>query len=188
MGDRAFHIVSDKIDALPPKAGKAADFTGAELTASGLAMKAATRALVSGCGGGEGAAATIEAATGRHARQQRMSACGSANVPDFLRIDEVDVLEDAARRDAQWPHVTRALAARRGFRLVPVRMAASGGREVHVLLSNLYRESGEAGAQIAEAIADGQITAAEAEACLAEVRQMEQAAAEMRAALEGVRA
>lgn len=186
MVERALHVVSDSGGADGPKAGKGSGFTAGELTGAGLVLKAATRALVSSCGGGEGAAATIEAATGRHARQQRMSACGSANAPDFLRIDEVDVLEDAARRDGQWPAVTRAMAARRGFRLVPVRAAMSSGREIHALLSALYRESGEAGAMIAEAIADGHVAEDEARACLCEVAQMEQAAAEMRAALEAV--
>lgn len=168
------------------KAGKADEFTPASLTAGQRAMKSASRALVIGCGGGEGAAATIEAGTGRSARQQRMSACGSINTPDFFRVDEIDVLEDAAHRDAQWPPVTRALALRRGFRLVPVREATSDGREIHGLLSQLYRESGEAGALIAEAIADGQMTAAERDACLIEVAQMEQAAADMRAALKSL--
>lgn len=187
MGDRAFHVVETSGAGAVPKAGKCQDFTAAHLTGGQRAMKAASRALVSACGGGEGAAATIEAATGKHARQQRMSACSSANAPDFFRIDEVDVLEEAAARDAQWPAVTRALAARRGFRLVPVRDGAGDGREIHGLLSALYRESGEAGALIAEAIADGHLDRAEAEACIAEIEQMERAAADMRAALEAVK-
>lgn len=172
MSDRAVHVLRSIDREAAPSSGKSTEFTAAALTRRCRLMKTATRALISGCGGGEGAAATISAATGRHVRQQRMSDCGSMHAPDMLRIDEVAALEEVAPRDAQWPPVTRALATEHGFLLVPLRQSAASGRELHGLLSALFRESGEAGARISESIADGSMTQAEAEACLAEVNEM----------------
>lgn len=84
-----------------------------------LELKVATRALIRAAGGTDGAGETCGA------RQQRMSDCQNRNTPDFLRIDEVGALEDVTAGE-DWPHVTRALARRQGFVLVPMPRLAPG--------------------------------------------------------------
>jgi hypothetical protein len=108
------------------------------LTLDQREAKAATHRLVRACGGGEGAAATVAAALGHACRQQRMSACGSQASPDFLRIDEVVALEAVAG-----PIVTRMLAARAGFVLMPLAADTCPGSMAERVAA-AARESGEA--------------------------------------------
>ena len=141
------------------------------------ALKVASRALVKGCGGGEGAAATLAAASGVSVRQQRMSDCGNLNEPCWLKIDEVGHLEDVAERDSSWPPVTRALAVRHGFLLVQAPRAEASTGDYLRVIAELMKEGGDVSSALMNAIADDDdISAEEAASVLPEIHQLIQAA------------
>lgn len=132
------------------------------MTPVGLGAKAAQRALVHGCGGGEGAAATLTAATGVAVRQQRMSECGHVGHPQAsLRVDEVAVLEAVAHRDAAWPPVTRFLAGQQGFVLVRLPDAPAGAADWLGGMGVLAGHAGTVTADIAAALASGGVVDAQ---------------------------
>lgn len=142
-----------------------------------LALKAATRDLVTAAGGTDGSAATLSEA-GPRSRQQRISDCQHRNTPDFLRIDEAGRLEDVAVRTESWPQITRALAARQGFVLVRRPAAEASGLDFCSALAAAVKEFGDLQGKILNALPDG-VTAdevrdgnirgelAEAQRCLA---------------------
>lgn len=146
------------------------------------ALKIATRATIHGCGGGEGAAATIAAVTGCAARQQRMSDCGNVHKPaDFLRVNEVGHLEDVAARDVSWPAITRALAARQGFDLVPIYKSPRKSGDWLSGVSALAHEAGDVVSQITAALTNGAVEEGEAAVILSEIEQLSQVVAALRA-------
>lgn len=122
-----------------------------------LALKVATRDLIGGAGGTDGAAETVGA------RQQRMSDCQLTNTGDFLRIDEAARLEDVAIRTDSWPQVTRALAERHGFDLVARVVAAPSGADFCAALARSVKEFADVQRKIIVALPDG-VTAAEIQA------------------------
>lgn len=127
-----------------------------------LGAKAAQRRLVQACGGGEGAAASLTAATGRHVRQQRMSECGNVAHDAELRVSEVIALERVAHRDAGWPHVTRTLALAQGFALVALPDAPAGAADWLGGAGVLARHAGDLTHEITTALAaDGRVDASE---------------------------
>ena len=152
-------------------------------------LKAATRRLVKACAGGEGAAATIEAASGARVRQQRISDCGNENQPDFLRLNEVGYLEDKAERDSAWPHVTRALATRQGYLLIarpPVVASKSDWLKASAAAS---KEASDVQTAIADSLADdGEISTAEADRIISECDAGIERLLQLRALAEEARA
>ena len=121
-----------------------------------LRLKVATRKAVKAVHGTQLAGEIVGA------RQQRMSDCQLANTPEFLRIDEVVDLEDAARGSHAWPQITRALARHHGFELLPLPGCAPGDSDWHRALADVSREAGDAVAKICGALADdGKVSATE---------------------------
>lgn len=155
------------------------------LSALSRRLKAASRALVVGCGGGEGAAATVAAATGQGVRQQRMSDCGNANAPDFLRLNEVALLEEVAERDAAWPPITRALAGHHGFALVMLPEGDASAADYLKFIGEIMREGGTVATTITYALSDdGAVSRAEAMAALPDVEALLCATAALKIQLE----
>lgn len=132
-------------------------------------LKAATKRLMQACGGQEGAAATIGEAKGVNVRQQRLSDCGNDKKPDFLRVDEVAILEDSAERDGAWPHVTRVLAARCGFILVPRPVVIASKADWLQGSAGVSKEASDVQTAIADAFADdGEVDGDEADRIISE--------------------
>lgn len=125
-----------------------------------LQLKHASRGLVRAVGGTDGAAASLSNDE-RHVRQQRMSDCTLANTPDFLRIDETAELEDLSVGQPGWPHVTRALARRQGFALLPLPERIVGDSNLHRTLADVVAETGQVTNKVLTALADGAVTAGE---------------------------
>jgi hypothetical protein len=120
-----------------------------------LKLRVATRALVSAAGGVDGAGATVGA------RHVRMSDIGNANTDAWVRLDEIAALEDVTVGQPGWPHVTRALAARAGFVLLPLPDLGHAPEDWHAALGEMVREVGEVTQQICAALSDGAVTKAE---------------------------
>jgi len=157
------------------------------VSAADRALKIASRALVKACGGGEGAAATLAAATGISVRQQRMSDCGNINEAPWLKIDEVGHLEDVAARDGNWPQVTRALAIRHGFLLVPLPGGDEPANEYLKIIAKLMKEGGEVSSALTNALADDEdVSAEEAAKVLPEVRDLIDAAVGLESRLQSL--
>lgn len=140
------------------------------LTAEQRRLKRASKELVRAVGG------TSEAAEITGSRQQRMSDVGLANTPDFLRLDEVQSLEDEAIGSDGWPPVTRALARHHGFILVkvPERPAAA---DWHREMGELSGHAGEVVQTICVSLADGKVSSAEATVIRAKVVEAQEALA-----------
>lgn len=143
-----------------------------------LELKVAARALIRSAGGTDGAAETLGT------RQQRMSDCGLPNTPDFLRIDEAARLEDVTVGQAGWPHVTRALAHRQGFELVPAPAHGSGDVAWGAYAARLLKETGDVLGGLGQALeSGGDVDSAEAAPLLPEADELVQLAVELRQAL-----
>jgi hypothetical protein len=128
-------------------------------------IKQSVKALIHASGGGEGAAATIAAATGKRVRQQRMSDVGNVNCPDdHIRLQEVIALEAVASQDGAWPHVTRLLAAQQGFGLMPLAAADAAPADYLHLIAGIIGKGGSVSSCTLEALKDGHLSRAEARA------------------------
>jgi hypothetical protein len=109
-----------------------------QLDAAKLRLKLGTKKLI---GAVHGTALAAEIAG---TRQQRMSDCQLPNVPEYLRINEVQELEDAARGSDGWPQLTRAMARHHGFALLPLPEGALGDSDWHRSLADVSREVDDA--------------------------------------------
>ena len=112
-----------------------------------LGLCTASRGLVSACGGVEAAAAACRVGKSQLGRYQ------SPHDQEMLPIDVVAALE---RATGLWP-VTTALARLSGHALVQLH-AEPGAPELLLRLGDLMRRTGEACAEGAAAMADGQLT------------------------------
>ena len=85
------------------------------------------------------------------------------NAREFLRIDEVLRIEEAAKGSPNAPQITRAMARHHGFALLPLidEYAALGDGEWHQAVAAVSREANEAVARICSALSDGTVTADE---------------------------
>lgn len=143
-------------------------------------LKSASKALVRAFGGQDAAAALIGC------RQQRMSDCGLANTPDFLRIDEVEQLEQVTQGLPGAPHVTRALAAATGHVLIKLPQTQGAGDWLSSM-GMLAKEAGDITSSIAVALADGSgVSADEARDILRECDEAVAALMAVRALAEAV--
>lgn len=126
------------------------------LSAALLRLKSANRRAVKDLGGTSLVAEELDI------RQQRVSDCQLTNTPDFFRQDELLAIEEAGRGSPGWPRLTRAQARHHGFELMPLPAAAANVPSWHQSIAEVSRESGDAVAKIAEALAnDGLVTAGE---------------------------
>ena len=150
---------------------------------SARALKTASRLLVSAAGGGMAAAAALEESGHGHVRQQRMSDAGLPNVGVFLRIDEVADLEDVTLGLPGHPHVTRALAKRQGYELVPLPSAA-GDTVWSQRAAKLLREAGDVTGKIGTALeSDNDVDPEEAKGLLQDADELVAIAVEIREAV-----
>lgn len=140
-----------------------------------LTIRAAFRRLTAACGGQEAAAAITRA------DHQRISRYGRVGETMFAPIDVVADLE----RDAGQPLVTRELADLAGYLLVA--KPAAGAQPVGMRdLAQLAKETGDAVADLADALADVDITAAEASRVRVQVREAMEVMARIDAGLAAV--
>jgi hypothetical protein len=135
------------------------------------ALKTATKALVLSLGGFDAAETVCDRSTARLHGYTDFTAMG--------RFVPVDVLLDL-EAVAPAPRVTAMLAALAGYRLV--RQPAAGGAPLRAL-AELLRSSGMATATAADAMADGQVSAAESLALLPVLEQLATLAAAAHATL-----
>lgn len=122
-----------------------------------LELKKAAKGLIRAVGGTDGAAASLTNEQ-RNVRQQRMSDCTVPNTPDFLRVDEVGELEDLSHGQPGWPHVTRTLAKRQGFALLPLPEQVVGDTNLHRALSEVVQETNEVVTKALSALSDNSVT------------------------------
>lgn len=138
------------------------------------ALKLASGELVQSLGGIEGAAASLEkgkSVVGRWVNR---------NDPDhFIGVADLVALELLAPR----PVVTELLCKLQGGLFVPhIDLAADEG-SLSWLVMQLSKELGELSGNIAAALADGRVTAREAEAAVCELDDLDRASQRLRAAL-----
>ena len=139
-----------------------------------LALKVASKALVSAVGGGEDAGATVGA------RQQRMSDCGNANTADFLRLDEIAALEDVSLGSPNAMAVTRALAHRQKAVVVMLPASLPSGSDLLTLMAKKAQTSGDLTAAICAAYRDGDVSPSEAREIAVELDELIETAVAMR--------
>tara|TARA_B100000678_G_scaffold276788_1_gene269948 strand:+ start:255 stop:740 length:486 start_codon:yes stop_codon:yes gene_type:complete len=142
-------------------------------------LKVASRALVRSYGGQEAAAALLPR------RHQHYSNCGNPHTEDFLTIDEVAQLEDRTAGLPGYPAVTRALAKRQGFILIPMPQASEGGA-VEALVMELASEFGDVAQAVRDALVDREWTKAEKAEALHQLEEMTAVSARLRCAIESV--
>lgn len=140
-------------------------------------LKLASRDLVEACGG------ITRAFTKTHTSQSRLSEAVSKHLPDrWMTIATVADLE----ADCAEPIVSRHLAQLLGFDLVP-RAAASSPPAMLNLLAEIVFKTSEVNAQLATALADGHVDAAEIASLIAVTRASIIKHHELEAALAGPR-
>lgn len=116
-----------------------------------LTLKAGFRDLVRAAGGQERAALI----TGTS--QSRVSENASAHYPDCTpRVHHVAILE----ADARLPVITKLLAERAGYELVP--LGTYGSDDPHNHLARIIKDTGEVACALSQALADGRISEHEA--------------------------
>ncbi|MAW99770.1 MAG: hypothetical protein CMN72_09560 [Sphingomonas sp.] len=142
-------------------------------------LKIASRALVRSYGGQHAAAELLPR------RHQHYSDCGNPNTEAFLTIDEVAQLEDRTAGLPGYPVVTRAMAKRQGFILIPMPQADEGGA-VEALVMELAAEFGDVAQAVREAVADRKWTKAEKAEALRQLGEMTAVSARLRCAIESV--
>jgi hypothetical protein len=126
-----------------------------------MLLKAGFRHLLGLCGGPKLAAEIV------NHPDSHLSAAGAKHVTDrWPRLDHVIDFE----RYCGEPVVTRILADAQGFDLVP-RGEAPPAIPVPLHLAHLIKEMGDVQLKVAEALADGTITAQERAAIIAEAQQ-----------------
>lgn len=123
----------------------------AQLSLGDRRLSRATKALVKAVGGQE------EASEIAGVRQQKVSEWGLPNVECFIDIRSVAALEEDARGSDGWPQVTRALARRHGFELLPT-PAATEIAGWHKSAADLSREAGDLVSRVIEALDGGAVT------------------------------
>lgn len=130
-------------------------------------IKAATRRLITACGGVDAAAAASGLARSTIAEYQ------AAHLLAHIPVDVAFVLEQFAGA----PELTRLLALRHGLALVPVDAAPAASLTRQV--SSLFQEAAELGAAHADALTDGIIDAAERQRIGREAADVVRAASEI---------
>lgn len=144
-------------------------------------LKVATRDLVREYGGTDAAGELL----GR--RQQAISDLCLAHTDRFISIDDVAKLEDRTVGRAGHPIVTRALAKRQGYLLVPLPSAPDDPANFSASVMRMAEELGDVSREITAAYADdGKVDETEAARILAEVRHLETETARLRLALERI--
>lgn len=142
--------------------------------ARGRALKLATGELVQALGGIEGAAASLEkgkSVVGRWANR--------ADPDHFINIADLVALELLSPR----PVVTELLCKMAGGLFVPhVDLAADEGSLAWMVMQ-LSKELGDVSGEMAGALADGQVTAREAGAALAQLDDLDRVSQRLRGAL-----
>ncbi len=138
--------------------------------ASYCGLKAAFRRLASQAGGQESLASITRVSQAQISLYGRPP--GSATTEAYA---PVDVVADA-EADTGEPLVTRALADLAGYILVKKPAASAKPVDFHDLAA-FGKESGEALARLAQVLDDGQVSAQEAPAAIAELRDVQRVVA-----------
>lgn len=151
---------------------------GVTLSTDQLYLKKETRAAVDDVLGQEKVAKML----GRS--QSRISHYCSSNRDEFMPIDLVVELEQLTLGKPGHPRITRALARQAGFLLVPEGGAASGERSLGEHLADVVGEAAGVMQAMKSTMTTGGLDRAGRAQALAEARQLQDAAAELVAALE----
>lgn len=118
-------------------------------------LKAATRRLVSECGGQESAALIEGMPITRH---QSFSEAGSPAHPDrMLRVDVAVLLE----ADCGKPLVTAAMAKANGYALVSLHRVLAGRDPLGRITAQAMKETSEVFVRLGQALDDGVLSSAE---------------------------
>lgn len=149
----------------------------AQLSPEQQELCAATRALVGACGGQEASAAFA----GK--RRQAISDWCLPNVASFAPVDFVAALEGLTVGLPGHPHVTRVLARRAGYLLVPM-IGGAGPRDPLHGLAAIGAEFGDLSRCIGEANDDGKFCAADRKAAAKALFDLEVEVAALRVAME----
>lgn len=150
-------------------------------TADYLSLKAATRDLVALIGGPKRAAAITRGV------ESRISEAGAPQCEDrFAAIDQIADLE----AECGSPVVTRALAEMAGFSLTAVdEVPKPKTASLHQMFVSIVRECGDVEEKLAEALADGSVSAFEANGLIKKIDQaverLQTLKGELRAQLRG---
>lgn len=151
---------------------------GASLTTDQLYLKKETRAAVEDVQGQEKVAKML----GRS--QSRISHYCSSNRDEFMPIDLVAELEQLTVGKPGHPRITRALARQAGFLLVPEGGEKGEARSLGEHLADVVGEASDVMGAMKSAVTGGGLARDARKQALAEARQLQDAAAELVAALE----
>ena len=134
------------------------------------ALKVRTKELWQAAGGVEAAASYT-----RVGRSQ-LSDASNRNLPCFLSVDALVDLEDVTRDTPGWPVMTRHLAQRQGFILMPVPELPSSAAAMHDVIGAVLTQTGEAVATLGRIYADGRVDRDEVDVG---VKEIDEAVAEL---------
>lgn len=143
-------------------------------------LKAAYRASVAACGGGDGTAATIGKS------QQRVSLYGLPNSDAFPTLDAIVLQEAVSHGTPGHPHVTRFLAREAGFELFKLPEPKAAAVRWGSLCARLTKEHSDVVGHLCGALDDGTISRADAKAGLKELDEDLEVRMQLRAALLAV--
>lgn len=148
------------------------------MTAQMRALKRATGEMINGNDG------LIEAAKRCRVGKSVLADYASQNNDNcFVPVDVVIDLEPLARDRKGWPHVTRELCEAMGGAFVLLPEARPDADDVHAALGTLVKEHGDAVATIIAGFADRRAEPRELESALKELREMIEAAVQLKVLL-----
>ncbi len=147
------------------------------LSAQMQRAKAAYRASVAACGGGDGTAATIGKS------QQRVSLYGLPNSDAFPTLDAIVLQEAVSHGTPGHPHVTRFLAREAGYELFKLPGAEAEGTIWSRHCAEIAKEANEVVAGLCTDLADGEVSPREAKKRLPDVDEAIDALVRLRTSL-----
>lgn len=146
---------------------------------SGFArLKRALRAAIHGCGGIDGAAATVEKSRSLVGSWHNINQDDLPTLADALAIDEIAVIE------GKRPEIVAAMARELGGVFLKLPQVLDDGHGLVLRVCELAKELGDVSARVSEAVADDKVTPREASIAETEVNELIERAVMLRAELQ----
>lgn len=146
---------------------------------SGFArLKRALRSAIHGCGGIDGAAATVEKSRSLVGSWNNINQHDLPTLLDALALDEIAVI------DGKRPEIVAAMARELGGVFLALPQAEGDAGALALRVVEVAKELGDVSARVSEAVADNKVTAREASVAEVEVDELIERAVMLRAELQ----
>lgn len=151
---------------------------GERLSSEEQALALATRRAIEAAGGLEACAQVAAVA------KSQLQRCTSPQHHDSITIRDAVAIESIGHGRPGHPHITLAMARAQGFVLIRLPQGEEDGDGLLMSVVSMTKELGDVAERIADALADGVVSAREAQIALLELGDLEEMCAAMRVRLQ----